>query len=1358
MKGWERTVDLLSRGTYVSAGFVDRMLDPDVRNAAEAWNFARGEFITPEDRLTFSDVLKRHAPAWSARNPVKNFVLGLGMDIALDPLTYLGGGAVKGAFSLTSGALRGAAKGLRLGGRLAKGDDVWNIGNAVASGMTAGMADEAAEAGVKFSRYAIEHQETKRAYDALSQSRRATERSIGREYEKRLARIQKRQAEDLFAFEKAKARGLEQGTTKALQDVGQYGKAEEARRVGGVLEDFPSVPERVVGGPKPRPGGQTQQIKKMRQAAKERKLFESVPEQAIQPEAVPKTRTQVTGTPSQIVRPGKAIRLPKSPQLPLREAGEALPATSVSATRKLVEPTAELSEETVKYVNDALAPLKEGYLKELSLITERHGMQHRALKEWKQKALNDGLNILNEAQQIGRARSTTARMTMKWLPPAAKRGADVLSTPAIREGIEAVGKAGFVKAIGAEYKALDKSLGIMSGARRLEKWISQSDSWFGRKWDTAKELFNRDYKIPAWIVEGRNRLYGQMLRAVPRVQDDLADIFGTLSKADSEKLGQRMYETYWETEKVRKAQGGLKVGQAAEIRAKHMNDLTDAEKVVVAKVYSNFDRIGMLDQQAGMIDELLDNYVPGLYENIEKNFLGMSKKQRANIPNAYTPGEAKALRSLDEIEAAGLKPVYDLQTIFTARAMAHHNAQAQHTFNRMLELAYPGLKMVKGAGPDEPLRYAVSIREADILKEFKGARKIDKGVNKGAWQAKDGSLLTPSHRVYNEISFIGDGLYGPEAFGQANKLLQGYDRMLGFFRGAATVLKPAFAIKQILSNNAQVYLEFGAKGMKIWDPRTMVDTAMMMARHEGKFGITNVYGQAITGKQLYREVLEHGMMTNTVMDPSLGKNWMPNNIKQMQRLVNRERMIRKVSANNEVGEGITRTFLGTLKYTDLPGHVEDWFRISTFTNARRIGMSADQAAKHTQNALFNYLHGLSDFEARWARRVVPFYSYQRFALPLIGRIAATHPGRVANLGKVTDAAFKSFNKIHKGETLNESERRAIPGWLLDQPMAFAEFNERMQATFHTFNSFSPLDLITNYQEFGGMEEDGEWDIDGGIFRAIQKGALSQMTPVLKLPLEVIMNKNFFTGKQLAYGATNWKEVLEKKTPKGQYDEDVFFANMVGATAAGMAKMVAPQGSVLEEAPTAWALIAKFMGQEVAEGREDIIEDFLEIVTGWERGVDPKTGEETVYMSPWKIHTATSFFPFLKDVFRQSDEELTPMQKTLSLFTGAQTVKLDLAEEQQRRMKEADRIMNKKIRNVQDLGMTQRNNQYHESLNELRELQDSLGEYYQGLTEHGVRRALKPPYAGHQVVPVSPFTPDDADDHLTDYTEFNEDLD
>jgi hypothetical protein len=117
-----------------------------------------------------------------------------------------------------------------------------------------------------------------------------------------------------------------------------------------------------------------------------------------------------------------------------------------------------------------------------------------------------------------------------------------------------------------------------------------------------------------------------------------------------------------------------------------------------------------------------------------------------------------------------------------------------------------------------------------------------------------------------------------------------------------------------------------------------------------------------------------------------------------------------------------------------------------------------------------------------------------------------------------------------------------------------------------------------------------------------------------------------------------------------------------------------------------------------------------------------------------------------------------MQKTLSLFTGAQTVKLDLAEEQQRRMKEADRIMNKKIRNVQDLGMTQRNNQYHESLNELRELQDSLGEYYQGLTEHGVRRALKPPYAGHQVVPVSPFTPDDADDHLTDYTEFNEDLD
>jgi hypothetical protein len=1339
MAGWERTLDLLSRTTYVSAGFVDRILDDDTRKIANVWNAAReaaDEFHDPQERLTFSDVLKNHAPEWSNEHPALNFVAGLGMDIALDPLTYVGPGAIKGIGHLTGGILRGGSKAARTMNAIRKGSLYDDIGEATARGIAVGIEDafKLGGEGEALARAGVELNETKRAAQEINAARKQAARSVEKRYNKRLQNLQKRHAKEIVKHTDDLTRAEKATELEALKDIEQYGVT-DARRVREIRQQWPALPEqsvrqaaqvgrdsRLAAEVAPRTAGRTKKVAELRKAKEGREAFQVVPEKAINPQfgagQGPGRMTEA----GEIIRRGPALADDAGQQMALRTT-EAEPSTVVRSLGKPVKDPMRgrggvpHSDEIVSYVDELKAPVQAAARTDLAKISLRQQQDLKQLMQWKQRALNDGLNVQMQAKAIGRGRAAQAKFRPRYMAPTEKRVADFMTFNKLQEVSDQASKMGWTKALKDEWKQLTKPAKNLSGVSKLDEYAATGDSWLSNKADFFKELFERDYKLPDWLIKHREMLYGKLLSAVPKVQDELANTFGRIDKATSEKLGQKFYEIFWETEKVKKAQGGLRAGQAAEIRAAGLADLSDQERIIAGKVYQKFREIGELDVAAKLVDDLYENYVPGLYQNLEKNFFGMSKKLKKQIPNEFTPGEAKLFKSLDEVTAAGLKPVRDLQTIYTARVLAHEQGLAQAMFNDSLKMMYPGLDMVKQAGPDELLRYKTSVNIKNLKKKFPKAKQATDGPHKGAWLDKDGSLLTPSDRVINEISYIGNGIYGPESFQGANRIAHAYDKALNVFRAGATVLKPAFAFKQIVSNTAQVYFEFGAKGvLRMYDPRTIIDTAMIMSRNEGKFALKGVMGEHISGKQLLSEIRELGVMTNTPMDVGLAKHWNPRNVREMQRLVNRERAIRTVAQDSQVAEGFTRTFMGALKYTDLPGHVEDWGRVSTYITARRLGFAPDAAKKHMTNALFDYMHGLSEFEAKWMRRVIPFYSYQRFAIPLMARTIAQAPGRVANAAKVTDAFFQSFNKFDKGENLTDSERMVIPGWLMDQPSSFREFDDRMQATFGTFNSFTPLDILTNFQELFGLEQKGKFDLDETMGRALEKGVLSQITPVFKWPLEAMINRKFFQGSQVA--RITRSPGMQKVAQEG-YDADIFFSNLVGATTAILARR--------KEAVTAWALIGKFMGKEIAEQSPRMVEEFLELATGWEEGIDPETGERTIYMSPHRIHIMTSFMPFLKEVFRQSDPNLTPMEKTLSLYTGQQTVKINLGDEKRRKMKEARTVINRKAADAQGFYVQQRMNEYDGALADLQSYYDEIGDHMLELERHGVREATPTGY-------------------------------
>ena len=83
-----RAMDLMSRPVYASAGAAKALVKGNENPLGEAWKGLKGE-----EKETYSDVLKEAG----VENKIARAVVGFGLDVALDPSTYLGGTLIKGA-------------------------------------------------------------------------------------------------------------------------------------------------------------------------------------------------------------------------------------------------------------------------------------------------------------------------------------------------------------------------------------------------------------------------------------------------------------------------------------------------------------------------------------------------------------------------------------------------------------------------------------------------------------------------------------------------------------------------------------------------------------------------------------------------------------------------------------------------------------------------------------------------------------------------------------------------------------------------------------------------------------------------------------------------------------------------------------------------------------------------------------------------------------------------------------------------------------------------------------------------------------------------------------------------------------
>jgi len=172
-------------------------------------------------------------------------------------------------------------------------------------------------------------------------------------------------------------------------------------------------------------------------------------------------------------------------------------------------------------------------------------------------------------------------------------------------------------------------------------------------------------------------------------------------------------------------------------------------------------------------------------------------------------------------------------------------------------------------------------------------------------------------------------------------------------------------------------------------------------------------------------------------------------------------------------------------------------------------------------------------------------------------------------------------------------------------------------------------------------------------KTVQKTILSMLTPFLKLPLEQVMNKNFFTGRTI-------KDIYNAKDRLG-------------------------------EAGTVW------------RAADAVIPDAAKELMGWEMATDMRTGKQNVYINPYLTHYATGIAPVLNSFIRIFDANLSAIEKAMVTIANVATYKIDMEQSFARTVNGRKAAIAEKKREIRSLYAKGMISSAEEAMYELRQL-------------------------------------------------------
>jgi hypothetical protein len=906
-------------------------------------------------------------------------------------------------------------------------------------------------------------------------------------------------------------------------------------------------------------------------------------------------------------------------------------------TQELMEQGGNLTADGLKYRHKLIDGLrKKGYSNEDAVL-----MANREIKR-----LADANAVVGKKRAAGFVEEFTPELLEQTAQQRMSRM--IASSPAFAEEVVSTGGVRFMgKQVlsGVHLKKFNEAVGITTAKELLAATAPI-------KWGSAVLT----QKIPTEFKTIWQKLNSDNMAAERQVKAKAAAIFGDLGKESRLKIGKlgtrvddlttqarKSADAQFEDQQVKlaeymnslKAAGGgppdqrvidalntRKMVDEKAILRREVNDarLTAEEHSAFVSMMSEMDRFAKRETELNLLEKLRLNYFPRQYDAINNGTVLSKIRRKAQSPTGtFSPGEARKFESIAQAEKMGFTPIQDAGVLYAMRAMQHHSAVNEKVFRD----------------------------QADWMlgKLTKKAEKFSPGDSRH-WKLQEDAANLKQY-----IDYVGESKYSNISNKEARMALQMYDRGLRVFKTFATVARPAFAVRQVFSNHVQMFIGAGPKGIKhLYDPRSAYDAALILrGKGTGKVragvDITGAFGEKMTGQQLLDESFKHDIVRNVsgvsgLADEPLNKRGSA----RFMKALDRRRKIQGVGAHSKAAEGMAMGMDKAMRYMNAPAAVEDYSRMAMFVNLRRAGHGPADAARLVDRALFDYQHALSITEDQLIKRAIPFYSFQRFAIPLVTEAAMKTPGRIANVGKAANTLMEVYGQLHTNGKLTDEQRNVLPGWLLEQPHAFIGRDAEMKARFNTFNNYSPLDV------FGFMAEtdDGDMDVQGSFKNAF----LSQLTPIVKVPMEVMLGEDFFTGRSLD-DARNLKDVSMSDVLGSM------IGLLAGQGAAGTAG-VAAGGGIPGGVNPLGAMIEKLPG--------DVAEATLGRLLGMEEKIDPRTGKRSVYVNAYMVHALTSIAPVLTEAFKVSRQDKSPLDKTKQFLFGISNPEIDIEKSQRRKVK------------------------------------------------------------------------------------------
>jgi hypothetical protein len=696
-------------------------------------------------------------------------------------------------------------------------------------------------------------------------------------------------------------------------------------------------------------------------------------------------------------------------------------------------------------------------------------------------------------------------------------------------------------------------------------------------------VFNRNFGLPDEYIKLRDELENELGYLTDSIVRDTRKLFKDFPKLeDRQRIGEAMH---WIDDQSRLLEELRAAGKAApseeqfaQVVQRGMDKfkLNESARSVVVGLQQSYKEAALLEMRAGLLKNNLVNYSPRGYlliENADDMSLITRGKHGSAVPQPYlSSSNQRKFLTKAEAEAAGLVPELDAAILYAHRVLSSQRALAIKQFKDSVT------ELFGAYTPRSTIAHTGILPTAVISKNL-------------------------PDRVASDMRMIGESVLPSTLSPLSKTLLRRFDQAQTFTKRAATTARPSFAPKQVVSNTFQSAMIAGLRAFKALDPRVALDAATLLARFGKPFEsippfLTNFISRHFTGNSGLDAVLANRVMLSRIFGEeavgnyasqfrlvtTLGQEFTGTELVQLAR---QNGVIRGFDATGEafsqkIGREITKdqnTFKNTVgalaRVWNHASMIEDYSRMALFLNGIRMGYTAKDASKLVNKALFDYSRGLSSIERNVIKRIIPFYSFQRFAIPFVLKQGMKQPGNIATLQKM----MGTFEKLlTTGEDLTDAEVNIFNetgnNVILDQPRLRTGFDGHGRTTLNVLNNLTPYDVLnfTVYDSLG--------DVD--YRRSVEKSIAAAVTPFIKVPISWMVDRDFFTGK-----------TIEQASKLG---------NLEGS-----------------------------LGK--------VIPNFAKELIGWETRQHKITGEITTYVSPWLAYYSMQFVPALKDVvnvFRDTD--------------------------------------------------------------------------------------------------------------------------